>query len=612
MKSLQEIDVKPRVHEQPAQLPGPAGKPVHDMPPENRCEPDDQLFRVVDRLHHSAIASATLGISPISLLQAWQDWALHLSISPGKQQQILRKLFRKQVRLAKYTADYACRGQAAGCCIEPLPQDRRFSAKGWEKFPFNFYAQSFLLSQQWWHNITTDVSGVTGRHERLVEFYARQFLDVWSPGNFALTNPEVLETAVREGGANFVRGFSYMLDDAMKAARLSPDEPPAYAPGRNVAVSPGKVVYRNQLMELIQYAPATDSVHAEPLLLVPAWIMKYYILDLSPENSLVRYLVAQGFTVFCISWVNPDERYRDIGLEDYVKLGVMAALDAVEAISGSKRIHTAGYCLGGTLLAMAAAAMARDGDDRIATQSMLAAMVDFNEPGELGLFIDESQLAFLEDVMWQKGYLDQWQMAGAFQMLRSQDLIWSRLVRDYLLGQRRDDNDLMAWNTDATRMPYRMHADYLRQLYLNNELARGQFRIDGREVHLEDIRAPVFAVGTTGDHVAPWKSVFKLVNLFDTDVEFVLTSGGHNAGIVSEPGHPRRTYRKLAYSYGDPHPNASDWQEQEPELKGSWWPEWSRWLKQNSSGSVPARDIGSAERGYPPLCDAPGTYVKVK
>ncbi len=580
--------------------------------PGDTGESDDEFYRIADRLHYAAIASVTLGISPISLLQAWQDWALHLSISPGKQQQIARKYLRKQIRLATYVAECLLAGEKAGCCIEPLPQDHRFTADAWKKFPFNFYAQSFLLSQQWWHNVTTGVSGVTAQHERLVAFYTRQILDMVSPGNFVAFNPEVLEATVREGGANFMRGLGYMAGDAMKAMHAPQTEPPAYEPGRNVAVTPGKVVFRNDLIELIQYEPATDIVHAEPVLIVPAWIMKYYILDLSPENSLIRYLVGQGFTVFCISWVNPDERHRDIGLEDYVNLGVMAALDGVEAISGSHHIHAAGYCLGGTLLAMAAAAMARDGDNRLKTQTMLAAQVDFNEPGELGLFIDESQLSFLEDVMWQKGYLDQWQMAGAFQMLHSQDLVWSRMVREYLLGRRNVPNDLMAWNADATRMPYRMHADYLRQLYLNNDLSRGRFKVGGHEVHLEDIRVPVFAVGTTTDHVAPWKSVFKLLHLYDTNVDFVLTSGGHNAGIVSEPGHKHRSFRKLAYRHGDPHPNASEWEQSAQEQDGSWWPEWANWLKRNSSGSVAARPAGKPEKGYPSLGNAPGTYVRMK
>jgi len=605
MQEIKATNILP-VHS--AEKPG-TGQP---LPPAVMEDPDDRIYRIADRLHHAATASVTLGISPISLLQAWQDWALHLGISPGRQQQILRKFARSQIRLAKYVSECAAKGgEKTDPCIHPLPQDHRFRSEAWKTFPFNVYAQSFLMTEQWWHDIATGVSGVTSQHERLVDFYARQILDMYSPGNFALTNPDVMEATFREGGANLLRGFGYMIDDAMKAAHVQ-DEDTTYEIGRNVAVTPGKVVYRNELIELIQYAPATDIVQAEPLLIVPAWIMKYYILDLSPENSLIRYLVGQGFTVFCISWINPDERHREFGLDDYIRLGVMDALDAVQAISGSDHVHAAGYCLGGTLLAMASSAMARDGDERLKTQTMLAAQVDFDEPGELGLFIDESQLSFIEDVMWLKGYLDQWQMAGAFQMLRSQDLVWSRMVLEYLLGERPATSDLMAWNADATRMPYRMHSDYLRQLYLNNDLSQGRYKVGGHDVHLEDIRVPVFAVGTTTDHVAPWKSVFKLVHLFDTDVDFVLTSGGHNAGIVSEPGHPHRSYRKLSYKHGGPHPNAGEWVEQAVAEDGSWWPEWCAWLKRHSSGTVAAREPGRPDRGHAPLCDAPGTYVRMR
>jgi len=590
----------------------PAGKYASPPHVTDAGESEFDTYQAADRLYHAAIASFTFGISPLSLLQAWQDWALHLSISPGTQQRIVRKYFRKQVKLATYVASCLSKGSAAERCIEPLPTDRRFKAAGWAKWPFNLYAQSFLLSQQWWHNATTDVPGVTRQHERLVEFYSRQILDMLSPGNFVLTNPEVLEQTVKERGANLGRGIAFLASDVLKLPNITAESTSAYEPGRNLAVTKGKVVYRNELIELIQYDALTDLVHKEPVVIVPAWIMKYYILDLSPENSFVRNLVSQGFTVFCISWINPDKRYRETGFEDYLKMGVMDALGAVEDITGSRQFHAAGYCLGGTLLAVAAAAMARDGDTRLKSLTMLAAQVDFSDPGELGLFIDESQLSFLEDIMWQRGYLESWQMAGAFQMLRSQDLIWSRLVREYLLGRHRSPNDLMAWNSDSTRMPYRMHSEYLRGFYLNNDLARGRFRAGGHTVHLEDVHVPVFAVGTLSDHVAPWKSVFNLIHLFDTDVDFILTSGGHNAGIVSEPGHPGRSYRTLTYKHGDPHPSASEWLDRAEARNGSWWPEWTCWLSRNSSGNDPARKVGNPEQGYPPLCDAPGTYVRMK
>jgi len=337
--------------------------------------------------------------------------------------------------------------------------------------------------------------------------------------------------------------------------------------------------------------------------------MKYYILDLTDRNSLVKYLTGQGFTVFMVSWKNPDPDDRDLSMDDYRTLGIMRALDVIEQNTGCDRVHGVGYCLGGTLLSIAAAAMARDGDERFKTLSLLAAQTDFTEAGELMLFINESQVTFLEDMMWEQGFLDTRQMAGAFQLLRSNDLIWSRMVHDYLMGERAELNELMAWNADATRMPYRMHSQYLRQLFLNNDLADGRFRVDGRSVAVSDIRAPIFAVGTEWDHVAPWRSVYKIHNLTDTDVTFLLTNGGHNAGIVSEPGHPRRHYRvstRLAEGrYKDP----DLWLSETEEVPGSWWPELVSWLEAHSGELVSPPDVGARDRSLEALCDAPGTYV---
>jgi polyhydroxyalkanoate synthase len=339
--------------------------------------------------------------------------------------------------------------------------------------------------------------------------------------------------------------------------------------------------------------------------------MKYYILDLSPRNSMVRYLVEKGHTVFMISWKNPTAEDRDIGMDDYRQHGVMAALDVVSAILPGRKIHTVGYCLGGTLLTLTAAAMARDGDNRVKTITLFAAQTDFTEAGELLLFINESQVAFLEDMMWDQGYLDAGQMVGAFQLLRSNDLIWSRMVHDYLLGQRQPLNDLMAWNADQTRMPFRMHSEYLRHIFLGNELATGHYKVKGRSIAITDIRAPIFTVATEQDHVAPWRSVYKINLLADADqVTFLLTSGGHNAGIVSEPGHGRRSYQMACRTDQDRYIDPDTWQSITPKQQGSWWPAWQEWLiKHSAEHQVSPPPMGAPDKGLHPICDAPGTYV---
>jgi polyhydroxyalkanoate synthase len=370
------------------------------------------------------------------------------------------------------------------------------------------------------------------------------------------------------------------MEDAERRAR---GEPPvgteAFRAGETVAITPGKVVFRNALVELIQYAPTTGIVRPEPILIVPAWIMKYYILDLSPENSLIRWLVAEGYTVFVLSWHNPQSADRDLDIDAYLRLGPMAALDAVIAITGSDKVHGVGYCLGGTLLAITAAAMARDGDERFASLSLFAVQTEFSEPGELGLFIDEAQLNLLDNMMWSRGYLDSSQMGGAFQILRSNDLIWSHILGTYLMGEREPMTDLMAWNADGTRMPYAMHSEYLRTLFLDDDLAEGRFKVEGRTITLSSLRQPIFVVGTERDLVAPWRSVHKLHWLSSAEIRFVLTSGGHNAGIVSEPGHRHRSYHVATRVLDRPALDPDDWLDQ-AEAREGWWP---------GSAIIPAR-----------------------
>ncbi len=568
------------------------------------------LQEILDKSMHATAARFTAGLSPSGLAGAYADWAVHLATAPGKQAQLIEKAAKKAVRLANYAGHCAAGQDLTSPCIEPLPQDKRFRGEAWQKWPYNLLYQSFLLNQQWWHNATTGVRGVTEQHENVVAFAARQMLDVFSPSNYLFTNPEVLEKTTQEGGQNLVRGMQNFVDDWERAiSGKKPAGAEEFKVGKNLAVTPGKVVYRNRLIELIQYEPATDNVHAEPILIVPAWIMKYYILDLSAENSLVKYLTEQGFTVFMVSWKNPDPDDRDLDVDDYRTLGVMSALDAVETITGSKEVHGVGYCLGGTLLSIAAAAMARGGDERFKTLSFLAAQTDFTEAGELMLFVNESQVTFLEDMMWEQGFLDTKQMAGAFQLLRSNDLIWSRMVHDYLMGERTPMNDLMAWNADATRMPYKMHSEYLRQLFLNNDFAEGRYVVDGRPVAISDIRAPIFAVGTERDHVAPWRSVYKFHLLTDTDVTFLLTSGGHNAGIVSEPGHPRRRYRMTTKQHDDNYTDPETWFAETDVQEGSWWPEFTGWLKTRSGDVVSPPSMGAPKYGLKPICNAPGSYI---
>jgi polyhydroxyalkanoate synthase len=592
----------------PALQAADAAWPRPDTRRERDDDPSQRLAEALDRALNYALSRVTLGLSPAALAEAYFDWMVHLALAPGKQLQLTQKALRKTLRFWHYAATCALQERSGRICIEPLPNDKRFSADAWHAWPFNAIHQAFLLQQQWWDNATTGVRGVTPQHERQVEFATRQILDVFSPANFVLTNPEVLHRTQAEAGQNLVRGFWNFVEDWERTLNgRKPVGAEAFKVGENLGLTSGKVIFRNRLIELIQYTPATDKVRPEPVLIAPAWIMKYYILDLTPEKSLVKYLVEQGFTVFMISWKNPGPEDRDLSLEDYRTLGIDAALETVRSVIPDAQVHGVGYCLGGTLLAIAAAALAGNGRDPFKTLTFLAAQVDFEEAGELTLFIDESQVSFLENMMWQQGVLDASQMAGAFQMLRSNDLIWSRVIHDYLMGGRTPMFDLMAWNADSTRMPYRMHSEYLRQLFLENDLAEGRHRVDGKPIALTDIRAPVFAVGAETDHVAPWRSVFKLHLLLDTDMTFLLTSGGHNAGIVSEPGRSGRRYRLREKSEQDYYLDPEAWVRDTPVQQGSWWPAWTGWLAARSGVPVPPPIAGGSR--FAPLADAPGTYV---
>ncbi len=542
-------------------------------------------------------------VAPTTVIGAYLDWAMHLAASPAKQAELAQFGVEQWMR-----AWQSLLGDTPE--LRPLPQDKRFVDPSWQAPPYRWLAQAFQLQQQWWQHATTGVPGVTRHHEHMVSFGARQWLDLAAPSNFVSTNPQVQQRTLAEGGMNLLRGAMHAWDDALhEALDLPPAGAEAYVVGENMAVTPGQVVFRNRLIELIQYAPSTPTVHAEPVLIVPAWIMKYYVLDLTPADSLVKHLVDSGFTVFTISWKNPDAQDRDLSMDDYENLGVRAALQAVRQIVPRQLLHAVGYCLGGTLLSIVAAALGRDGDAALKTVTLLAAQTDFADPGELALFIDESQVAYLENLMWRSGYLDKRQMKSTFQMLRSKDLVWSYRLHNQLLGERLPVNALMAWNADGTRLPYRMHSEYLHGMFLRNALARGEWRSGGLPVNLASIRVPVFNVGAMQDHVAPWRSVYKLHRLTDAEQTFVLTAGGHNVGIVNPPGQARSSYQMRRWRAGDRLLTPDEWLQATPVEAGSWWSAWVPWLKEHSSRQVAPPAMGAPRARLAPLVPAPGEYV---
>ncbi|MGJ0507859.1 MAG: PHA/PHB synthase family protein [Methylocystis sp.] len=569
-----------------------------------------QSFETVDRVAQATAARFTHGISPHAQLSAWIDWAAHLAQSPGRQMELAAEAYAATARLAHFGLHNLVSDRAERP-FAPEPGDHRFDDPAWGAFPWLFIEQAFLAQRQWWRKATRETRGMRPNTAARVSFLALKYLDAFSPSNLFWFNPVVLDRTQREGGANLVRGLEYFIDDLLDAATQSNGNGNGFVLGKDVAATPGEVIYRNHLMELIQYSPATETVYAEPLLIVPAWIMKYYVLDLAAHHSLARYLVERGFTVFMISWRNPDARDRDTALDDYRTQGVMAALDVINAVVPGRKVHATGYCLGGTLLSIAAATMARDGDDRLASITLLASQTDFSEPGDLMLFVDWAQVAFLEDMMWDQGYLDTHQMAGVFMALRSNELFWARAVKEYLLGERDPPTDLMAWSEDQTRMPYRMHAEYLRGLFLENRLTAGRFAVENEVITLKDIAAPMFVVGTETDHISPWRSVYKAHLFTDTDMTFVLTNGGHNAGVVSEPGHPGRRYHIGVRARREPYVGADHWRERARLIEGSWWPAWAAWLEQRSATErTPPPPMGSQQKGHVPLEPAPGRYVR--
>lgn len=595
-------------------LPAPASRRVHPAsdatPDPNAGDMSVPSFENWNRVARATAARLTQGFSPYAQAAAWFDWASHLARAPGRQAELGIAAVQMATQYSRFVAQ-ALTGANPPLPFQTGPHDRRFQHEAWSKAPLMFWQQAHLAQERWWNEATREVRGMNPKRAKRVRFMVDQVLDAAAPSNIPWVNPEVVEATLRENGANLVRGGKNLTQDVL--ALLASEEMPirdGYEVGIHVAATPGEVVYRNHLIELIQYRPAGDTVVTEPLLIVPAWIMKYYVLDLEAHNSLVRFMVERGFTVFLISWRNPGPEDRDVSFDDYRVSGVMAALDAINAIVPDRKVHACGYCIGGTLLSIAAATMARDGDARLASIALLAAQTDFSQAGDLMLFVDESQIAFLEDMMWDQGVLDTRQMSGAFRILRSNDLIWRKALKEYWLGQREKASALTSWNADRTRMPARMHSQYLRGLFLENRLTSGRFAVEGRVIALKDIDAPMFVVGTESDHIAPWRSVYKISLFTDNELTFVLTNGGHNVGIVSEPGHADRHYfyglRRPADRYVDP----DTWLSHAARAEGSWWPALANWLAAHSSpGRVAPPPMGAAHLGLAPLCPAPGTYV---
>lgn len=568
------------------------------------------------------MAQAFGGLSPISLALAQADWAMHFMASPERQAQLGRQAFELSLQ--------AWRNINAAPDPEATEKDGRFADEGWRSWPYNAFKEGYKATDTWWRALAQQDGGVTRHHQHMMNFFTGQTMDALAPSNWLWTNPEVLRTARETGGESLRKGLQFFLQDLQEELQARADtpvedmKPLEYAVGKDVAVTPGKVVFRNHLIELIQYTPTTKTVHPEPVLIVPSCIMKYYILDLSPHNSMVKYLVSQGHTVLIISWRNPDASDRDLKMQDYLSSGVLAAMAAAKVSTGAERLHTIGYCLGGTFLAIVAAALGRLSRRKTAKRTpkeqalipadlpelasviLLAAQTDYAEPGELGVFIDEAQLAALRETMNKRGYLSGKQMGGSFVYLASRGLLWGRNTRRYLLGEEDASFDLMSWNADTTRLPARMHSEYLSSLFLNNALTAGQYRFAGSTVALMDINVPMMVVATTRDHVSPWKSVYKIHLQTDTHVTFVLAEGGHNAGIVSEPGRPRRSYQLASVEDNTGWIDPDDWKAAAPVTQGSWWEAMHAWLAERSGPVVAPPPMGK------PLCDAPGEYVMVR
>ncbi|MGA9867990.1 MAG: class I poly(R)-hydroxyalkanoic acid synthase [Acetobacteraceae bacterium] len=546
----------------------------------------------------------------LGLGSAFFEMTTRLMANPAKMVQAQIGFWQDYLTLWQSTAKRML-GVPAERVIDAPAGDRRFRDESWrDNEVFDFIKQSYLLSARYIQDMVKQADGLDPKTAAKVDFYSRQFIDAMSPSNFVLTNPEVLRKTAETGGENLLRGLSNLLTDLEQGKgklRIKMTDMDAFTLGENIGVSPGKVVYQNELMQLIQYTPTTEKVLQRPLLIAPPWINKFYILDLRPKNSFVRWAVSQGHTVFMISWVNPDEHLAEKGFEDYMQDGYLAALGAIEKATGEREVNAIGYCLGGTLLSSTLAYMKAKGDERIKTATFFVTMMDFAEAGELGVFIDEEQLRALEEKMNKRGYLEGSEMATTFNMLRANDLIWSFVVNNYLLGNEPFPFDLLYWNADSTRMPARMHSFYLRKMYQENLLAQPNgISLSGVPIDLRRIDVPAYFLSTREDHIAPWKSTYKGTQLLSGPKRFVLAASGHIAGVVNPPESG-----KYGHWVGtELPPSAEAWLEGATEIAGSWWPDWQRWVTSYGNEMVPARQPGAGK--LKAIEDAPGSYVRVK
>ena len=579
------------------------------MPSDDKSSPRPAAFGMMEMLRVWKGNWARLGgaQSPTAAALAWTEFCFRLAGSPSH----LMQVAADTLDAGKAMAGRLCRPGRKDWVFRPDEDDRRFRYPGWSRFPFSLFAQAQLAAEALWRETALGTAGLGPVEARRVEFLGRFALNAIAPVNFPWTNPEIVDACLESFGANLVKGQQLLAEDVERLTlreRLPGLED--YVPGKTVAVQPGRVVYRNALMEIIQYAPSTETVWRQPVLIVPAWLMKFYILDLTPRDSLIHYLVGRGHTVFVVSWKNPGADMASVTFDDYRRDGVMVAIDIVEAIVPGQKIQIVGYCLGGTVVAIAAAAMADQRDDRLASVTLLAAQTDFSEVGDMMLFVDESQVRLLEDLMHVQGFLDTRQMSTAFYALRTNEMVFARMVERYLLGRAVAPADIDAWLADPTRIPERTHSDYLRRLFLDNSFARGAYQVDGRPVGPADIDLPVFLLGAERDHVAPWRSVFRTAFAISGPATFVLTGGGHNTGIVSPPDKPKASFRRFVRASSARPPEPDAWAEKAVREPGSWWPAWVDWLEAHSSPlRGPAPPMGTVRRGLPPLEPAPGHYV---